>query len=498
MGTLLKTYTSEKLNGKVYTPSFVVKKMLDDIGFYGDNVLNKRILDPSCGDGQFLVEVVNRIIQYSPSDILEEQLHNVYGWDIDSIAVSECISNLNKQIEHLQININWNIYTKNSLLEIEKIKSNLFSDITNVFDIIVGNPPYIRIQHLDESQRHFIQHNYAFCKKGSTDIYIAFFELCFNLLSENGVGTLITPNTYFYTQAASLLREYIRQHQNIKKISNYKHIQLFKNYTTYSCITTFTKKANTIIQYEEFDELNQSKCKTILYSDLKKQSIFTFEKFISKKKGKKLKDICKIGVGITTLSDKSYIFKEREIIDDRYSYVNSHFKGKIKIENDILKPIIKGSTFKGDDGHPKEFILFPYLKKNNKYSIISEDSIQSEYPLAYQYLLSIKDILDKRDNGKPNPVSWYAFGRHQSLDSAFGKKIIFPPISRYPHFILSNIEDCTLYSGYFIKYDGDYEKLMKELNSERMYHYILHSSRDFRGGWKAYNKKVLEEFDVFL
>lgn len=55
MGSLIKTYSEEKLNGKIYTPSFVIEKMLNDIGFYGSNVLNKKIIDPACGDGRFLI-----------------------------------------------------------------------------------------------------------------------------------------------------------------------------------------------------------------------------------------------------------------------------------------------------------------------------------------------------------------------------------------------------------------------------------------------------------
>jgi methylase of polypeptide subunit release factors len=498
MASLIKEYSEEKLKGKVYTPAFVVEKMLDDIEFYGNNVLDKKILDPSCGDGQFLIEVVKRILKYSPEYELEKQLNNVYGWDIDPVAVSECINNLNQLVEPYNLNIQWNIYVKNSLYEIEKYKNNVFFSNVEKFDVIIGNPPYIRIQHLDEQQRKYIQKNYSFCKKGSTDIYIAFFELCFNLLSEEGIGTLITPNTYFYTQTAEPLREFIKLHQNVKKITNYKYIQLFKNFTTYSCITTFTKKKNTHIEYEEYQTLENKSSKVIPYTALKSNSIFSFNYNTSKAKGKKLKDICKIGVGLTTLSDKSYIFPIVKKINDNLVYVKTFYKGVIPIETQILKPIIKGSTYKGDNGHPKEYILFPYQKVNGKYQIISEEILKNSYPNAYQYLLSIKNILDKRDGGKPNPVAWYAFGRNQSLDSSFGKKIIFSPMNKKPNFILSELEECTLYSGYFIKYDGDYNELLKELNSKRMEEYIQNNSRDFRDGWKAYNKKVLENFEVFI
>jgi hypothetical protein len=116
--------------------------------------------------------------------------------------------------------------------------------------------------------------------------------------------------------------------------------------------------------------------------------------------------------------------------------------------------------------------------------------------MAYNYLFSVKDELDKRDNGKNNAVAWYAFGRSQGLDTSFGKKILFSPINNKPNFILVENEECTFYSGYCIKYKGDYLFLLEQLNSQRLADFISVSSRDFRGGWKAYNKKSLEEFII--
>ncbi|MCW5924861.1 MAG: hypothetical protein KIS77_21255 [Saprospiraceae bacterium] len=69
-------------------------------------------------------------------------------------------------------------------------------------------------------------------------------------------------------------------------------------------------------------------------------------------------------------------------------------------------------------------------------------------------------------------------------------------MNRRPNFVFYENEDCTFYSGYCIKFNGDSEWLLEQLNSERMQRFIEVSSRDFRGGWKAYNKKVVENFIV--
>jgi adenine-specific DNA-methyltransferase len=501
MGSLLKTYSQEKLNGKVYTPSFIVKKILDDVGFVGKDILGKKILDPACGDGSFLKEIVKRIIAVSPLEDLEKNLSCVYGWDIDEQAIRECIVNLNNLTDEFGISVKWNIKVQDAIKMLPH-SMNLFSaSFNNVskFDYIVGNPPYVRIQHLEEKQRKFIQKNYTFCKNGSTDIYIAFFELAYHLINENGICGFITPNTYFYTETAKSLRELLAQNQHIKQITNYGHIQLFDNATTYSAITIFNHKKNKHFIYQQAITKYDFTERKISYSEIQNKKIWQLSTspivFISKKANtKRLGEVAKISVGITTLCDKAYIFQLLKF-ENQYAYVHSKLKGEFLIEKEILKPIIKASKLPSSL-HQNEYVLFPYKKVNNFHQIISEEELKELYPLAYNYLLSVKDILDKRDNGKPNPVAWYAFGRNQSLNNSFGKKILFSPINQTPRFYLSENENATFYSGYAIKFDGNYEKLLLQLNSEKMKEFIQVSSRDFRGGWKAYNKKVIEDFPI--
>ena len=494
MASLNKIYDTQKLNGKVYTPEFVVNKILEDIDYNSPEILSRTILDPACGDGRFLTVVAECIIKFSPKEHLKKHLEKIYGWDIDKQAINECKEKLNKLIADFDFQIDWNINQCNSIEKLQ-IQSLFHQSETTKFDFIVGNPPYIRIQHLDETQRKYIQQNYTFCKNGSTDIYIAFFELCFNLLKENGICGLITPNTYFYTETAKKMRDNFAKHKSIKQITNYAEIQLFDNATTYSAITIFDKRKHDKINYQHATDKTNFKEKIIDIKELTNQKFWQLSTGETQNKnGKKLKDICNIHVGITTLCDKAYIFPI-EPIDNKYVYAITKLKGKVKIEKDILKPIVKGSTLKKSDEPIKEYIIFPYQKIAGKHQIIAENILQNNYPLCYDYLLSVKEELSKRDNGNPiNP--WYAFGRSQGLDTSFGEKIIFPPMNKKPNFILHENEECTLYSGYCIKYKGDNNFLLDKLNSDEMQRFVEMSSRDFRGGWKAYNKKVIEEFVI--
>jgi adenine-specific DNA-methyltransferase len=496
MGSLQKKYTTEKLKGKIYTPQHIVEKILNLVGYTDSTILGKSILDPACGEGVFLMEIAKRIILYSKPQDLETNLYALKGWDIDAEAIQTCRENLDELIAGLDLGlkIDWQIELKDAILA---------WDSAEKFDFIIANPPYIRIQHLAEPQRKYLQHHYHFCKAGSTDIYVAFFELALHILSADGIAGFITPNTYFYTETAKFLREHLSRQQNLLHIINYGDIQLFGNATTYSAITIFNTKSQQEFQFEKaIDEQNFTQ-KTFKFDEIKNPTWNLSTENQEIIHGLRLAELAHIHVGITTLCDKAYLFglqDLQELYNENSGIIRltSPIVGDVLLEKKILKPIIKGSTLKSSDEQIFTCILFPYHLIEQKHQIIPESVLAEEYPLTYSYLCSVRDLLDKRDNGKPNTVAWYAFGRSQGLDTSFGKKIIFSPMNKEPNFIYSDNNDATFYSGYCIKpkREININKLLQQLNSERMRKFVEVSSRDFRGGWKAYNKKVIENFII--
>lgn len=487
MASLSRTYDQKKLLGQIYTPSFIVQKILDETGIDSPEFLGKSILDPACGDGRFLVEIVSRIVDCSPKSDLENNLKQIHGWDIDQKALDLCRNFLDEEIEATGIEVDWNLVKKDALQVL---------DYEQKFDFIVGNPPYIRIQHLPEAQRIFLQENYRFCRSGSTDTYLAFFELADKLLPNKGVCGFITPNSYFFSETARPLRQYFQESRNLKLIANYGSVRIFDKTGTYSAITVFGKESSDNFKYEFIDTGFAVPSRIISFEELGLNDLWQLStKSPASNEGVRLGDICQISVGVTTLSDKLYLFKILNDTSDNTVKAISKAGEEIEIERMVLKPIIKGSRLKNSDESISEYIFFPYIKnKQGKHEIIPEGILKKEYPLAYAYLLKQKASLDKRDNGKPNSVAWYAFGRAQALDTSFGKKIIFSPMNKAPKFILHTHEEATVYSGYFIKYDGDYEKLLAQLNSKAMADYMAVAGRDFRGGWKGYSKKIVANF----
>jgi len=488
MASQTRTYARKKLLGQVYTPFHIVDKILRHCGFYEADLSEKRMLDPACGDGRFLVPMARFIIGNTPIEQLAARLERLHGWDIDQKALHQCRENLDALIAPLGISIRWNLRKCDALKQWRSREK---------YDLIVGNPPYIRIQHLPETQRKYIQKHYSFCSTGSTDAFIAFFQLATKLLAPDGLCGMITPNSYLVSESGGPLRRYFQNHRNLKHITNYRDTPVFGAASTYPAITVFGGHRADRFRFEQcmnsrFEYEGRDIPQLELNTDMPWQLSVNAQ---PQQEGRRLGDICKISV-VTTLADGCYLFN---IISEKNGLVYAKNKNGFftHLEKDLLKPIIKGSKLKAADDAVTEYILFPYHKDDSdKQRIIPEETLKTNFPQTYSYLLKVKSELDRRDNGKPNAVAWYAFGRAQGLDNAFGKKIIFSPMNREPNFILYENPEVTVYSGYFIKYDGDYQTLLEQLNSQRMADFVAIAGRDFQGGYKGYNKKVIENFII--
>ncbi len=157
------TKTRHKI-GEFYTPSNLVQKMVDD--FYQFGV---KVLDPSCGSGNFLIEIILKIINSDNSKELKlRAINNVFGFDINPLAV------LTAKVNILLIFLEYfdrerdqipplNVLLINSLfpeLTKEKIGFHI-STFYNSFDIIIGNPPWLTYKDLSSKDNQIKIRNLA-------------------------------------------------------------------------------------------------------------------------------------------------------------------------------------------------------------------------------------------------------------------------------------------------------------------------------------------------
>lgn len=179
---------------QTFTPPQIVKQLLDISGIRKTDIVGKRILENSCGNGVILSSIVEIYIRcakkigMSNNDIVKSLSDNIYAFEVDKELIKECIKNLNNIAFKSGIHgVKWNI----------RHADFLNSKVSCMFDYIIGNPPYIAYPDLPIATRKFIGKNFDTCKKGKWDYNYAFIERSYKLLSDNGILTYIIPSNIF-------------------------------------------------------------------------------------------------------------------------------------------------------------------------------------------------------------------------------------------------------------------------------------------------------------
>ena len=487
-----------KTLGQVFTPQWIISEILDSLRYNGENIIEKYILEPSSGDGAFLLEIVTRYIEVCLAknlkipEIREHLEKYIYAVEIDEIEYQKSIQNLNKLVKDklgIEEDLNWKLYNQNTL--------NFYKSHLNFFDFIAGNPPYIRIHNLDLNTKKVLKQDFFFLE-GTIDIYLSFFEMGFKMLKKEGLLGYITPNSYLHNSSYSLFREYLKKEKLVSKLIDFKDNKIFKGFSTYTAITIINK--NNTVNHFEYNELINNKIEfvnNISFESLnKKDWSFTnseneqFLAAIGKDKNATVKDFFDVQYGFATLRDKIFI---SEIADynDELTYFNGYL-----VERNLLKKVVKGSKFKGIINE-NEKILFPYELINGRHTVISEEKLINEFPNAYRYLFKNKEELESRDIDKK--AVWYEFGRSQGVQSIHHEKIVLSTLVNGKINFYKVSEEILMYSGLFIIKNKSYSEwhiIEETLKSEEFYKYIRLTGKDFSGGYKSVTSKQIKEFKI--
>jgi len=248
IGTIYNTYVNRKEKrekGQYYTPSEIVNYILDNVGYTGKAMIgtNKRLIDPACGSGSFLVAAAKRFVSAytgssgsidDPVAVLQRLQQTLFGFDLNPFACYLAEVNLliqmldlvklahdtgtRPRIERFHI-YNVDALTRptggfysthfNTLLaeendHVEQIKSRATNTpYASGFAYVVANPPYGAA--LSDSYKDTLRSAWADVFYGQPDTYTFFLKLGLELLATNGKLGFITPNTYLMgTNTASL------------------------------------------------------------------------------------------------------------------------------------------------------------------------------------------------------------------------------------------------------------------------------------------------------
>ncbi len=522
---LLIPEKDRKLNGAFFTPKkitqFIVKNTIKS--------KNPSVYDPSCGCGAFLIEATDYINKKYRKKVIDIIENNIYGTDIAKYSIERAkilltLLALKNNEDKPEI-----LFKLSNVDSLESRLDQLYPKIINAggFDIVIGNPPYVKFQDLDVKTRGNLYTNWQTLKKGNYNLYFAFFELGMNVLKEDGTLGYITPNNYFTSIAGIHLREYLELNRYIDRIIDFNHLMLF-NAQTYTCITFLKKTKENCFYYERINDYENLNClnhrigySRIKYSDLNNKK-WRLLKDVDQENIRKIEstehklgNIVDIRVGIATCKDAIYFIdgnkQKAGYYQKKYNDLSAYNAQADKlylIEHEITKPIVKISDYKDQEGlnQNKRRIIFPYKKVGGRVEIIPEDELKKNFPECYRYLLAAKDELATRDKGKIKYPQWYAYARTQGLNY-FGEKLFTPTFSSKPRFLREKNPDTLFCNGYAVYLKQslylfpiiqnlDLDILSKILNSKIMEYYIKRTSVSIEGGYPCYQKNFIELFGI--
>lgn len=492
------------VTGAVYTPryirTFIVNRTFKKMPI---NLDEYKIADISCGCGGFLFSVAENIKRHTDLTFSQIFSKHIFGLDIQAYSITRTKLLLSllalTQGEDIPI-FNFQLYTGDALsFKWDKV----IKDFEG-FDVIVGNPPYVRYRNLNEETKALLK-NWDTCNIGLTDLYIPFFQIGIENLKSNGTLGYITMNTFFKSLNGRLLRKYFQEKKLSFDIIDFGSSQIFPEKNTYTCVCLIENITCDYIKYaliNKDDVGSTFQFKHVEYASLNYNKGWNLQEddIIRKieRTGTPFGKIYKTRHGIATLKNSIYIFKP--IKEDEYFYYLKERSGNIyRIEKYICRDIINSNRLKDikSVNEVKAKIIFPYTN-HKKPNLIKEEDLKNNFPNTYKYLLSNRRELDKRDKGNGNYENWFAFGRTQSLEK-FSVKLFFPKMTNSSLNCLIEVDENLLYyNGQAILGNSvdDLLVIKKLMESTVFWYYIRKTSKPYSAGFFSIDGNYINNFGV--
>ncbi|MGL2886569.1 class I SAM-dependent DNA methyltransferase [Helicobacter pylori] len=333
------------------------------------------------------------------------------------------------------------------------------------FDCIIGNPPYIRQEHIKDL-KPLLQKQYQDFYNSTADIYTYFFALAYHLLKEKGFSAFITSNKYARAKYGAKLREWLLKKTTLVSYMELNALKVFESAAVDTSIISFIKqpplKESEFKYYEptpdDKDDLKSTPYLTMRQNALSTESfIFANATLLDLRDkiesiGTPLKDWdIQINYGIKTGANEAFI-----ITTEKRDAILNACKTQEERERTegLIKPILRGKDIKRYSYEWAHLwvIFIPWHFPNTgspKSMEKNEQDFSTHYPIIYAHLLSHKDKLLKRNKDETGKrYEWYCLQRWAaSYYQEFEKeKIVYGEIVQEPRFYLDNGE-CEL--GYF-------------------------------------------------
>ncbi|MDO7827151.1 class I SAM-dependent DNA methyltransferase [Helicobacter pylori] len=327
------------------------------------------------------------------------------------------------------------------------------------FDCIIGNPPYIRQEHIKDL-KPLLQKQYQDFYNSSSDIYTYFFALSYHLLKEKGFNAFITSNKYARTKYGTKLRELLLKKTTLASYMELNALKVFESAAVDTSIIHFIKQAplkESDFKYYEPTPDDKNDLKSTPSLSMKQNALST-ESFIFanatlldlrdkiESVGTPLKDWgIQINYGIKTGANEAFIIptEKRDEILKNCDDVQKDEKGMSERERtiELIKPILRGKDIKR---YSYEWAGEWLINTHNGYTSATKSKIPpidiEKYPATKAHLDAHWDTIATRCDQGDTP---YHLRNCAYLEDFEKEKIVYGEIVQEPRFYLDNGE-CEL------------------------------------------------------
>lgn len=373
------------------------------------------------------------------------------------------------------------------------------------FDVVIGNPPYLRVQTTSQKEKTILKSTYV-STKGKFDYYVVFIEKSLKLLIDDGFFSFIIPNKFTQTKYGAKLKEYILKDFEIKEFTDFGDIKVFEGVTTYPSILVIQKATpeRNKIKYTRVLELvdkiephtNKSKIKSfsVNQEDLDCEHWYFLPH-----------DVLTIYNKISNSTKQTLGNLSERIYEGFISGANSVFflnRAEIEqggIEKKLIHPVPKGKKVRRYHiSWNNEYIVYPYTQENNRFKKVK----LSDFPNTKLHLEKNKARLLKRKYVIKSGKDWFELWNTRKPDWFNQQKIITPNLSKESNFALDQANNPDG-KYFFIDHDcygiilknkskNNYYFILGLLNSKLIDFFIKQKSPMFSGGYYKYHTQYLE------
>jgi hypothetical protein len=560
-------YLSEKNSTTIHQ---LVTEYSENLNDLENKFKSIKIIDPACGSGAFLIKAAEVLLEiyhaiqeerklqggYTAEvkrrkrsstqklATLDEQIdkarmnkiieNNIFGVDLseESVGITKLSLFLKLSIVEKKLSdLSQNIKVGNSLVEDRLVDVNAFhwkKEFPKIFenggfDIVVGNPPYLRVQGLHESHEHiteYLEKNYK-SATGRYDYYVIFAERGVTLLKKDGYFGFIIPHKFTSAQLGRGLRKYLAEKKLIHSFLNFTHNFVFKDSAVYTCILKLKNTENKKLLYHSIEDLGIKSLESLVAAITSKDFVaLDYDKFSEKSwnfshgtsskildKVKRFPNILeyfeKIPQGIVTGDNDLFILEPIKEKSSTMILFSKKAGEKIELEKEILKPLITGIDVKKyfQITKNRQFIIYPYTLEKEKQIIFEEDELKSKFPLAFEYLSKFKEqCITKKKKYGTNPKYWFSLHNSRNLFWFEQERIVTAQISLGCNMSIDNrnfLHNEQVYS--FLKKKNtiiDNKYFLAILNSKIMWFFMKNTGVVLRGGYFRFKTKYLGAFHI--